>query len=101
MGRLPVDGLNKLGGSRPACWPCRILDSRLRDFARHCVGLGLIGAGIDDDVGAFAGKFQRRGPPDIAAGAGDQSDLSVELTHQRISMTMFEANYRASVSRLT
>jgi hypothetical protein len=52
-------------------------------------------------VSAFACELQGRGTTNIAAGAGDQGDFPIELTHQQTSMTMFETNYRASVSRFT
>jgi len=48
---------------------------------RDGVGLGLVGAGVDDDMRAFPSELQRRSTSDIAAGAGDQGDFPVELTH--------------------
>jgi hypothetical protein len=41
-------------------------------------------------VSAFARQLQRRRPTDIAAGAGDQGDFPIELTHDDTPVTMFE-----------
>jgi hypothetical protein len=67
------------------------LDPSAPGFAGDIVGLGLVRAGVDDDVSAFPGQLQHRGAADIAAGAGYQGDFSFELTHQHTSMTMFLA----------
>src|SRR5262249_23124222 len=63
------------------------LDPAVADFAYDRIGLGLVGARVDDDVSAFACELQCRGTADVAAGPGDQGDFSVELTHQRTSMS--------------
>jgi hypothetical protein len=63
-------------------------DPEVANFVRDRVGLGLVGAGVDNDVGAFSREFQRRRAADIAAGAGDHSNSPIELAHQRTSMTM-------------
>ena len=55
------------------------LDPEVADLAHDRVGLGLVGARVDDDVGAFARQLQRRRTADIAAGAGDQGDLPIEV----------------------
>jgi len=60
-------------------------------FARDIVGLGLVRAGVDDDVSPFPGQLQYSRAADIAAGAGYQSDFPLELTHQHTSVTKFLA----------
>ena len=62
------------------------LDPAVPGLARDGVGLGLVGAGVDDDVSALPGQLQYRRAADIAAGAGYQSDFPVELTHQCTSI---------------
>ena len=58
------------------------LDAAVADLARHRLGFLLVAAGVDDDMGALARQPQRRGAADVAAGAGDQCDLAIELTHR-------------------
>ena len=57
------------------------LDPKGLGFAHDGIRLGLIGAGVDDDVRAFAGQLQHRRAADIAAGAGYQRDLPLKLSH--------------------
>ena len=57
------------------------LDAERPGLARDRVGLGLVGAGVDDDVRAFAGQLQHRRAADVAAGPGYQGDLAFELPH--------------------
>ena len=73
------------------------LDPELPGLARDGVGLGLVAAGVDDDVRAFAGQLQHRRTADIAPRPGDQRDLPIELTHQRPPLTMFKT-YRVPAS---
>ena len=61
------------------------LDPEIPDLARDSLGLGLVGARVDDDVGALPGQHQCRGPADVASGPGDQRDFSLELTHRHTS----------------
>ena len=58
------------------------LDPEALGFAHDGVGLGLVGAGVDDDVGAFPGQLQHRRAADIAARAGYQRDFSLKLSHR-------------------
>ena len=62
------------------------LDPAVAGLARDGVGLGLVGAGVDDDVSPLPGQLQYRRAADIAAGAGYQSNFPVELTHQCTSI---------------
>ena len=51
-------------------------------FAHDGIGLGLVGAGIDNNVGAFRRQLQHRRTTDIAARSGYQRDFSLKLSHQ-------------------
>jgi hypothetical protein len=45
-------------------------DPQVPGFARDVVSLGLVGAGIDDDVSPLPCQLQYRGAADVAARAG-------------------------------
>jgi len=64
------------------------LDPAVLGCPRDLVGIGLVGAGVDDDVSPFSGQLQYRRTADIAARSGHQGDFPVELTHQRTSVPM-------------
>src|SRR6202007_1607352 len=51
----------------------------LSRFAHHSVGLGLIGASVDDNMGTLRGQLQHRRAADVAARTRYQRDFSVEL----------------------
>src|SRR5579871_4344988 len=57
------------------------LDALITNLAGDDLGFGLVAAGIDDNMRAFGGKFERGGAPDIASRPGDQRDFSFELAH--------------------
>jgi hypothetical protein len=57
------------------------LDPEILRLAHHAIELLLVGARIDDNVRAFSSQFQHRRAADIAAGAGDQRDLSLKPAH--------------------
>jgi hypothetical protein len=48
------------------------------DLGDDGIGLGLIGAGVDDDRGAILRQLQRDGTADVTAGAGDEGDAAGE-----------------------
>jgi hypothetical protein len=66
---------------------CERSDPKVPRFARDRLCLGPVGARVNYNVGAFSREFQRRRAADIAAGAGDQRDFPLELTHQRTSIS--------------
>ena len=46
------------------------------DVAHDGLGLGAIGAGIDDDAGAVLGQPERDRTADVAPGTGDERDFA-------------------------
>src|SRR5204863_394981 len=54
-------------------------NARLAARPRHRVELVAVGARVEDEVGAFRGERERDGAADVAAGAGDERGLALEL----------------------
>jgi hypothetical protein len=58
------------------------LDAEALGFVHDGVGLGLVGAGIDNDVCALPSQPQHGRAADVAARSGYQRNLALKLSHE-------------------
>ena len=82
---VPIGDVARVGDRLPAGFDDRGDDlfsrmGRCRAFSRH-----LAAEIVDDDRGTFGRERERMGVADAAPRAGDDRDLSVELTHHTTS----------------